>query len=746
MKRLFCLLSMVWLLQMTQVEAQYQLPVGTHPEAIEFDHFPSRMHTFIWRNWKLVPVAKLAKILTCTENKVAEIAQSMGLGVQQPIPSFYENHLYITLIRRNWHLLPYEQLLELLDMDERELFMILKEDDFLYYKLGSLKPRCEILRYHVPDEQEIQRAAEIKGIIDLHFDQTAAEEPRFGFIDALSKPGSISYKASDNAEGLRYIYSYFGVFGDPLMNPELDPYPEGLLEKLAFQGINGIWMHVVLSQLSPVTPEYPEFGEGSADRLKRLKEIVKRAAKYGIEIYLYINEPRAMPENFFEQRKEIAGVLHGEFRTMCTSTPMVQNWIRNSLRHVFEEVPELGGVFTITASENLTNCASYSLQQDCSRCSQREYSEILAEVNKVIAEGVHEAAPHAKVIVWDWGWNRHGDATETIEKLPADVWFMSVSEWALPIQRGGVDGQIGEYSISAVGPGPRATRHWKVAQDRGLPTVAKVQFNNTWELSSVPWIPVLNLVARHAKNLAMAGVDAYMLSWSLGGYPSPNLEVAKRFSAEPELSIEEVLGELAIERYGSENAAYAQRAWVLFSEAFEQFPYNGNVVYRAPQQYGPANLLYGRPTGYKSTMVGFPYDDLEGWRGSYPPEVLLKQFHKLAEGWRMGLREMEKMPDIRNQVLSSPTLLDYGIAKAVYLHFASVANQIEFVMQRDRINGKDGREVRGILESEIEMAKELYRLTRLDSRIGFEATNQYYYLPQDLMEKVINCTYYLDNQ
>src|SRR5690606_26464584 len=424
--------------------------------------------------------------------------------------------------------------------------------------------------------------------------------------------------------GLRYIYSYFGVFGDPLMNPELDPYPEGLLEKLAFQGINGIWMHVVLSQLSPVTPEYPEFGEGSADRLKRLKEIVKRAAKYGIEIYLYINEPRAMPENFFEQRKEIAGVLHGEFRTMCTSTPMVQNWIRNSLRHVFEEVPELGGVFTITASENLTNCASYSLQQDCSRCSQREYSEILAEVNKVIAEGVHEAAPHAKVIVWDWGWNRHGDATETIEKLPADVWFMSVSEWALPIQRGGVDGQIGEYSISAVGPGPRATRHWKVAQDRGLPTVAKVQFNNTWELSSVPWIPVLNLVARHAKNLAMAGVDAYMLSWSLGGYPSPNLEVAKRFSAEPELSIEEVLGELAIERYGSENAAYAQRAWVLFSEAFEQFPYNGNVVYRAPQQYGPANLLYDRPTGYKSTMVGFPYDDLEGWRGSYPPEVLLK--------------------------------------------------------------------------------------------------------------------------
>ena len=28
-----------------------------------------------------------------------------------------------------------------------------------------------------------------------------------------------------------------------------------------------------------------------------------------------------------------------------------------------------------------------------------------------------------------------------------------------------------------------------------------------------------------------------------------------------------------------------------------------------------------------------------------------------------------------------------------------------------------------------------------DSRIGYEATNQYYYVTQDLIEKVINCEY-----
>ena len=37
---------------------------------------------------------------------------------------------YITLIRRNWHLLPYEQLLELVEMTPEQLAFTLREDDF----------------------------------------------------------------------------------------------------------------------------------------------------------------------------------------------------------------------------------------------------------------------------------------------------------------------------------------------------------------------------------------------------------------------------------------------------------------------------------------------------------------------------------------------------------------------------------------------------------------------------------------
>jgi hypothetical protein len=37
------------------------------------------------------------------------------------------------------------------------------------------------------------------------------------------------------------------------------------------------------------------------------------------------------------------------------------------------------------------------------------------------------------------------------------------------------------------------------------------------------------------------------------------------------------------------------------------------------------------------------------------------------------------------------------------------------------------------------LARRLHAIQSNDSHIGFEASNQYYYVPVDLAEKVINC-------
>jgi len=734
------------------------LPSGAAPRCLEFPHFPDRMHTFVWRNWTVVDTARIAKVLGTSVENVQALAGSMGLPPASAITAEQEARSYISVIRRNWHLLPYDQLLVLLDMSADQLACALREDDFLFIKLGLLKPSCSPLAYTQPTEETRRRAAAVKQIVQETFGGEMHEpgEPRFAFIQAFNrsrKPVPTPPAPEQPGAGLRFIYSYCALYGDPLAKPELDPYPDGLLARLAELGVNGIWLHTVLSTLAP-SEVFPEFGAGHELRLASLRKLVERAKRYNIEIYLYMNEPRAMPPAFFKDRSGMRGVQEGGHYALCTSSPQVREWITGALAHVFTNVPGLGGVFTITASENLTNCASHGRQKDCPHCGKRSAAEIIAEVNSAVEAGVHRGNAGAKVIVWDWGWGAY--AGEVIARLPTSVWFMSVSEWDKPIERGGIKSTVGEYSISAVGPGPRATRHWALARQAGLKTVAKVQLNNTWELSAVPYLPVLDLVAEHCQGLALAGVEGLMLSWSLGGYPSPNLEVARAFGRRPVPAIEDVLDAIARDRFGAEGAPHARKSWTAFSNAFREFPFHVGVLYTAPMQYGPANLLFASPSGYHATMVGFPYDDLNTWRGPYPAAVFAGQFAKVAGAWQAGLPHLQRAVEQALPPRAAEAQAELRFAEAALLHFRSVANQVRFVIARDALLDKsaplDGRqrqarteEMRQVLQDEIAAARRLFTLARQDSRIGYEASNHYYYLPADLAEKVINCRYVLEH-
>jgi hypothetical protein len=40
----------------------------------------------------------------------------------------------------------------------------------------------------------------------------------------------------------------------------------------------------------------------------------------------------------------------------------------------------------------------------------------------------------------------------------------------------------------------------------------------------------------------------------------------------------------------------------------------------------------------------------------------------------------------------------------------------------------------------------MFTLTNKDSRLGFETSSQYFYLPLDLVEKTINCRFILDGK
>jgi hypothetical protein len=542
----------------------------------------------------------------------------------------------------------------------------------------------------------------------------------------------------------RYLYSYFALYGDPLLEPEIDPFPDGYLEKLARAGLNGVWMQSVLSNMAP-SKLFPEFGARADERIANLNKLIERAGRSGLKIFLYVNEPRSQPAAFFAGRPELRGAESRGLYAMCTSQQPVRQWISDSLAHVLERAPDLGGVFTITMSENFTNCHSRQRPESCPRCSKRTMWDVVGEVIQTVRDGVRRSSKTAEVINWDWAWPPEL-CQNLIPKLPPDTRFMSVSEWSTPIERGGIKTEIGEYSISVVAASPHTTANWKLARSAGVRTMAKTQFNNTWEISAVPYIPVPHLIARHCAGLTRAGISGLMASWTLGGYPSPNLEVAKEFYFSRSAGPDEAIRKVARRRYGAQAAAGVVDAWASFSKAFELYPYSV-AIYTIPTQHGPANPLRAKPTGVRNSMILMPQDDYKRWSGKYPPEVVQREFSRMADLWEQALprfREaMRAVPISRRRQADE----DLAIAETCYLHFRSTANQFAFYLLRDGPRTPEAlQRMRAIAKAEIELARRLYPLARLHSVIAYEASNHYYYRPADLAEKILNCQWLLDNE
>ena len=738
-------------------------PDGKPRRAIEDKHFPTRLHAFVWRNWESVSLERMAQTVGTTPRKIRQVGLSMGLPEKVGPIAEFKTRGYVTIIRHNWHLLPYEQLLTLLDWDIQTLDFHLNEDDFLFIKLGNFKPICEPIKYVEPDAATRKRCAEIKSVVAAHFGDHLNQpgQPRFDFVRSLSqlektpKPSASSGSPDDQ---LRFLYSYFALYGDPLSNPDLDPFPDGLLQRLYASGVNGIWMQALLRQISPPTKNFPEFGNGYETRIKNLRKLVERANRQGIKLYLYISEPRSMPPEFFKNREHLKGLTLRGFNMMCTSTPEVQEWVADSLAYVFKEVPGLGGVFTISKCENPTSCYSDCVANDasnCPRCSKRTGPEVIAEINNTIATGVWRGNPDAKVIIWDWIWPDEW-IEPIVRELPRNAYLMTVSEWDKPIVRGGVTSKVNEYSLSAVGPSERAQYRWSLARKYGLKTSAKVQVNTSWELSPLPYLPVMNLVAQHCENLTRENVNALMLSWSLGGCPSPNLKLVKLFSQKPPRTVNAALAQVATECYGAEAAPDILEAWSKFSDVFTAYRFNPTTLYFCPVQLGPANLFYPVPTGYAATMVGYAYDDLKTWVTIYPADVFASQFETMAMGWQPGLVAFKSaIGKTKTKVQTTNARTDFGLAEAAYFHFKSVANQVQFTKARNALQDPTlGAEqlqnnisiMKSVAAEEIKLAQRLYQLAKEDSRIGFEASNQYHYLPLDLVEKVVNCEYLLKDR
>ena len=716
------------------------LPKGNFPKAIEHPHFPTPFQAVIWRNWGLVPMERLCCVLECTETQLLDAAALMGLATDIQVDPAWLKRSCNTIIRANWHLLQYDQLLTLLDWTADEFSNQLQWDDFLWLKLGLLKPDCVRPVFRGLTEDEARKTAWLRQVVQKHFPGDAMKRMPvpFKFYDNLP---NCAPEASDAPEGLRLVYSYSARYGDPLLDPSLDPYPDSLLAALKAKRINAIYLQGILTQLSPFD-DLPELSEGYETRLKNLNILIERAARFGIGVFLYLNEPRGFTRDVLRKHPELlekySSPMDPDFDTlgMCTSKPAVRKHLRESLRFIAQKVPGLAGVFVIVCSENPTNCWSHagSSHTACPVCDRKGAPAVYADVFAMVAEALHSVNPGIKVLCWDWGYYRNEWKEEVIRLLPKDVSVLCTSENSAHTKIGGIENKIADYSISQPGPSDISVAEWKLARKLGLDCAAKVQLSNSWELSTVPYIPATFLVEEHLDRLRKLGIKDFMASWTLGGWPSLNMDLLTKTHAQ-----------MVRDNFGGKAEKSISLALKGLSEAFRNYPFSQSVAYHGPHNTGPKELLYAKPTGYKATMVGFPYDDLERQSLPYPADVFERQWKLLSEKWHDdGLLPLEKArKDIEPQYMDAYLEL-CNISRACWCHFRSAYCQVAWNRRRNNPGILPKIDLHELLEEEIALAKELLSLTFEDSRIGFEATNHYAYSPNDLREKVLNCEWLLD--
>jgi hypothetical protein len=211
----------------------------------------------------------------------------------------------------------------------------------------------------------------------------------------------------------------------------------------------------------------------------------------------------------------------------------------------------------------------------------------------------------------------------------------------------------------------------------------------------------------------------------------------------PHLSEADALHRVAARRYGTDAADDAVRGWTKMSAAFhEEFPYSA-APYAGPLQHGPSLPWYSRDIAppYGTTTLFNPKDDWRHWTPPYPQDVMAKLLRHMADRWDEGVEDLRKATTKTSGERRRTIERDLGVAWMFSYYSRAYANTLHFYGARD---GNDLKEMKRLAADELKQTEEAFRLVRADSRLGWQAELQYFYRPQDVLEKLISLDAVLD--
>ncbi len=690
----------------------------------ERNNMPTRWQTVIFRNYRMVPAERIANVLECGVEVVEREAARLGLRPGEGNMDWIEKG-FVSVVRNNWYLLPYEQLMTLLEYTEDHLAFILEKEDFLAVKVGSAKPVCEKVVYEPLTEAQL---AETERLAKIIRELDTSERVYFNI-----------YRNKEDCEPKYYVDSPIKRTVHPYLTPCADPFiedarshlPDALLDDYARVGINSFVVHAVLATLSPF-PYDPDQSRDYKIRHKNLKDLVERAGKRGISISLYLNEPRTVPGDKFAKygRPELGGRVTADGSvSLCMQVEENRQWFYNAVKDLLMEIPGIGNLGSTNMGENPTHCLSTKRKGknhiECPRCADLPLHRASVDVCNLLVKAVRDAGVKTTVSCSTWQWTDEM-VEEGFKELDPSVGVGVTSEWGVKTNIGGIPWSVVDYSISHYGPSDWAKKVARVAKETGRSCGMKVQMACSWELAALPYLPLFDLELEHLRAVYAEGVRSMSLTWTLGSFPSITFDMASGFLDDSEnFDLDKWY-----EKHFGENAKTVHDAVKLFCKGYKEYPFSCDLAYFSAKTLGVVNRWSLTPNNNESCMVNWTFDDIEHYAKPYPYEVLVDQFEKILVDWNKGC---EVLATVEGNAIADELLL---YARVAANHFAAEILHAKYVMAKRNLPASK-EEMRAIFAEERALCRELLPLCEKSTMVGYEGSNHYFYTERDIIEKLV---------
>jgi len=537
---------------------------------------------------------------------------------------------------------------------------------------------------------------------------------------------------------------------DELMD-DVDYYPDAYLNRLAHEGVNGLWLTVELRNL--VETSFNRRDKDAGRRLAKLRSTVEKCGRYGIRVWPFCIEPRRM-----EPGDPLLSTLPPDAhvpdpgsrnRLLCPSSPAAVRYIEEAFADLFRQVPGLPGVINITHGERQTSCLSHVSpvedgQCPCPRCAARKPWELHGEIASAVLRGMRGVSPDAEFVSWFYHPQvRHDRASwvpEVARRLPEGVTMLYNFESGALEEQLGRYRPGGDYWLSHVGPSGAFEAVARAAAETGGALGAKIQVGCSHECATVPFVPVPGMLYRKYRAMRESKCATVMQCWYFGNYPGVMNKAAGELAFSDFSEGEDAFLLSLAKPEWRDSAADVARVWKRLSDAYSGYPLSNCMQYYGPFHAGVAWPLLPQISLEPLARTWKPHDPPSGDAiGECLENHTLAEASVLASRMAEGasLREADGSDALERlaerHAGDRERMRDVNVMRALRLMFESGADILEFYRLRERAVaasrfGHDApgalaaiREMRRLVSREREISGEMAELCRADSRLGFHS-------------------------